>query len=672
MKLRQKFSIIILLTVVEIILLTVVSLFGSNKMQEMKNYQFIQASSETELSELINYLNRLDSWGFDPSTINDEWDEMVAELDVSFKNLETSSILSSFPESFKKNLKVLMNNWYSFKTRFTEIGGFLKQIQSTELDEDIKQFVIKQGVHTTYEYFSEDPNLILVNSYVNCIHEVTLNIWEDEILLKESNTLCGEQIVKQIQSAEALFRFVTILFAVVSCVILSIVMFILTGNVSKRIIHVRDMTQTLADKDFTVSIDPNGSTEMVSLMNNINNMVDEINDFFVVVKKTASKAISSGYAINDSANSTASATNEIDANIKKIKQEFDMIGNAVMNSRSSIHHMNEHVTTLVENNKIQTRAIEDSNKSFGEAVETLGYINEMSMERCKSAEEMHEFVADGDEKISQTAKMLNDISSQVDEIRDVVTIINTVANQTNLLSMNAAIESAHAGEAGKGFSVVAEEIRKLAEETANNAKKIKIVVANIVTSVANANKSSQAASEAFTKVSVHADQVVNSLHEITDGIKKIDGQMQFIMQKSSETGVAADKINSFCEDLAKRQNDVSEEIRNISNLFDATRAGINKIKKETGDIVTKMRDVSDNSKESYKNMTDLENVLEKFKTKSNVDEAVRETDEENAIETVISPELEKSFESDDVQHSDSKDVDTLISELDSVPDESLS
>ena len=157
--------------------------------------------------------------------------------------------------------------------------------------------------------------------------------------------------------------------------------------------------------------------------------------------------------------------------------------------------------------------------------------------------EMHAYVADGDEKISATNEILGKIAQQLDEVYEVVTIINNVAEQTNLLSMNAAIESAHAGEAGKGFGVVAEEIRSLAEETSENADKISKVVNAIVVAVENANESSQAAFDAFEKVSNHADQIIGALQEISGGIGKIDNQMQQIKDRSDETSTAADEMN---------------------------------------------------------------------------------------------------------------------------------
>ena len=644
MKLSHKFSIIVLLTILEIFILTFMSLNGSKKMQEMKNLQYVQASTETQLSELINYLNRLDFWAFTAQNAYRDWEEKASELNDNFEALGNSKVLKEFSPEFRENIDALMNLWYLFKARFTEIEGFLKEIESFKFPMGYTTSFDTDGIRATAEKYPEEEDLQAILSDVEFIHEQMPAILKAENTLKKLNNTCGYDIVAQIEVEEGKFQLTLIITAVLSSLILALTIAFVTGNISKRIVKVRDMTKTLADKDFTVSIKPNGSSEMTSLMENINNMVEEINNFFIIVKTTASKAISSGYSITDSANSTAAATNGIDTSIENITQEFEKISSAVSKAIMTISEMNNHIDTLVTHNSSQVVAIEDSNKSFDEAANTLQYINSMATERCRSAEEMHDFVADGDEKITSTANMLGLITQQLGEIHDVVTIINNVANQTNLLSMNAAIESAHAGEAGRGFSVVAEEIRKLAEETAKNAKKIKTVVNNIVSSVSEANKASSDASNAFAKVSLHADQVINSLKEITERINNIGSQMDNIRTKNDETAVAAEKISAFCGELAEKQQSVSADVDYMNNLFLETRKDINQIKKETGDIVTRIRVVSDTSKESYKNMTDLENILEQFKTNSEVEEAVSQADAENTITTIISPELESSAE----------------------------
>ena len=415
---------------------------------------------------------------------------------------------------------------------------------------------------------------------------------------------------------------------------------VLICKVLGKISILQDVTEDLANKDFTVDLEPAGSVEINNLMTNLNQMIDQLNDFFVIVKTTTSKAISSGYSINDSANSTAAATAEIDSNIEKINQQFDTITQIVKDTVAVITEMNIHVDTLVQNNNDQTVAIEDSNNAVNEVVNTLEFINEMANSRSKGAEEMYDLVADGDEKISSTTGILAQITSQLEEIKQVVTIIKSVAEQTNWLSINAAIESAHAGEAGKGFAVVAEEIRTLAEETADNAKRIAKAIGAIVSSVNEANITSSEASVAFSKVSAHSKVVIQSFKDITNGIGKIDSQMHQIKQKSGVTASAADKINSYCSDLANRQKDISDQVDSMNDQFVQAMLAIRQIKQGTENIVERMKVVSSSSKESYKNMTELENVLEGFKTKSEVEEAVSAVDSENTIETIISPELE--------------------------------
>ena len=266
---------------------------------------------------------------------------------------------------------------------------------------------------------------------------------------------------------------------------------------------------------------------------------------------------------------------------------------------------------------------------------------------AKQAQEVSQGLSErsdvGNTAVEHAVSTMKEIQLVSEQVRELLKVIQGIASQTNLLSMNAAIESAHAGEAGKGFAVVAEEIRNLAENTSENAATIANVINGIIESVNNANTSSNDASIAFHKVSKHADDVVSALREITSGIESIDAQMQQIKIKSEEEFAAADKINTYCKNLAEQQRTVSKDVDAMNDKFFEATTAIKQIKNGTSDIVDRMVGVSVASKESYKNMTDLENILEEFKTKEIVEEAVKEADEESTIENVVSPELTEEF-----------------------------
>ena len=638
MKLSNKFLLITILSLIQVAVLSLLSISGFKTIQMVKDYQVSQAKTQKQLIEIINYLDAMEYWGFDTQNAYNNWEEIVSDLDENINNYYDNPVVSRFPGEYTLFQMQAKDYFSAFKVGVDNVSKKLLQMQNTPLDDNASVQIRSVGIRDAFEYLSENEAVIKIRSYAQAsssdITKLRSNYNLLNPLMEQSSSLIDVVVNKQ----ERVIAIAIIIIAIISCISITTIILSVTNNVARKIIRVKDMTQTLANKDFTVSIVPKGSNEIRSLMKNINLMVEEINNFFTVVKVTAARAISSGYTINDAANSTATATAAIDENIKKIMTQFDQMIETVGKAVMVISDMNGQVATLVENNETQALAIEESSKAVNHAAGTLEHIRIMATERSSMAQEMHVLVEDGDQKITNTNEMLSVISNQLDEVKEVIDIIDNVAEQTNLLSMNAAIESAHAGEAGKGFAVVAEEIRNLAESTSENASAIAEVINKIIESVKNANTTSNEASVAFRKVSHHADDVVTSLKEITEGIESIDSQMQQIKIKSEEEFAAADKINAYCKKLAEQQKNVSQDVDAMNDKFFEATSAIKKIKEGTTDIVDRMVGVSVASKESYKNMTDLENILEEFKTKEN-EEAIKEAEEESTIENAVSPEL---------------------------------
>jgi len=642
MKLNRKFSLIVIITVIQVVFLTFFSVSNTKKIQMIKDYQNSQTKTQVQLGNIIDYLDKMDFWGFDLDTGYTEFEEKKEQIAELFNYQFENPLNDSFPENFNANLKQIKGIWLLLCDNFTPVEDILQRMENSNVNASVALNIKYYGIRDTSEEMEESDELNELVEMVTEAHEEIKKIRKQYESLNLVNDKSSEILEEILYEKEQQFILISIIIAAISCIILSVLILMVTSGISKRIVKIRNMTSTLAEKDFTVEIEPAGSDEMYSLMTNINNMVSQVNEFFVLVKESALKAINSGSSIIDYANSTAGATSEIDKSIDNINKEFNEIVSVIQGVVEVIAEMNNQVDTLVKNNSTQTVAIEDSNNAVNEVVGTLGYMNKMAMERVKVAEEMHNYLEDGDNKVSSTNQILNEVAADLDEVYEVVEIINNVAEQTNLLSMNAAIESAHAGDAGKGFSVVAEEIRSLAEETSDNAAKISVVINKIVSAVGNANESSRSASDAFAKVSNHADQIITSLQEISGGIDRIDNQMIQIRKRSEETATVADQINSYCGTLAEKQREVSKNVDNLNSKLFGSIQSLHDIKADTADIVNKMGSVTTASDESYKNMTDLEVVLEEFKTR------VAE----------VESEITESAESDEFAESENTDIST--------------
>jgi iron only hydrogenase large subunit-like protein/ABC-type transporter Mla subunit MlaD len=188
----------------------------------------------------------------------------------------------------------------------------------------------------------------------------------------------------------------------------------------------------------------------------------------------------------------------------------------------------------------QAEAVDRSSSITGDMINTIKETSRLSLEKQEDIKELIENAAQGRESMRGTIQSVQDISQSVDGIAQAIKIISAIAANTNLLSMNAAIEAAHAGEAGRGFAVVSGEIRRLSESTRENSQNISHTLKNIINGISVTSKQSGDTDSRITEMSKEINgfaetmtNLINTLSELSAGSDEITTALKNLRNQSS-------------------------------------------------------------------------------------------------------------------------------------------
>jgi methyl-accepting chemotaxis protein len=230
------------------------------------------------------------------------------------------------------------------------------------------------------------------------------------------------------------------------------------------------------------------------------------------------------------------------------------------------------------------------------AGERLGRLTDLSLstaariaESAGKAEALRENAGAGEEQAQEVNDLVKTISREVAGISEITAIIDQISEQTNILSMNAAIESAHAGQAGAGFAVVAGEIRKLAESTKENAGRIREELLAVGKNTQNALKASESSFENFNGITGRIEDLRKELEDISAAVRETGRLNGEINAAVNEAALANLRLRDGRAGQAARQQSFKTSLEQIRSLADTTRAEIREIQSGTGELLEKIK-----------------------------------------------------------------------------------
>lgn len=369
---------------------------------------------------------------------------------------------------------------------------------------------------------------------------------------------------------------VVVLLAIIIC-------FILGRRLMRPLVKVSTIIEEIANGDINADFGMVKETndEIGLIIEKMKELTQSLGNIVGKIRNSSDTMSANSYELNDTSSQTLAANNEISKAVEDVAEGSTGMAASISKINENLLEMSNETKDINESvNEIrnQTVAVQDSSKIMNNKIKSMQ----------NSSQKM-------DEGISAISKRIETVNTTVDKVSNIVSVIEEISSETNLLSLNASIEAARAGDAGKGFAVVAQEIRVLSDNTNTELENIKQIISSLVEECRycvqasstivedNAKQKEEikavldefsALDEQIQKTAEKADEIeelVTAMIELNDDITKSSNSLTDV---SAANAAATEEMNANIEELNAMMNGVSEMAGNMNDESDGLKEAL--------------------------------------------------------------------------------------------------
>lgn len=406
-------------------------------------------------------------------------------------------------------------------------------------------------------------------------------------------------------------KFRTVLILIIAVILSTIVSLLVASFLSAIFIKpVTNMVNSLeeissGDGDLTRRLEMHSRDQIGQMTQLYNKFLDSLSHLVKKVKISVKENMEIKNIVNSSSADAGLSSDVLSLKIESTYDNIKKLDNSITESSQSLRLITGKIQELRLLIDEQSVVADDSTTSITQMVESLNTIASIVSRKEKDAQNLVQRSRDGKLMLKNTSDEFQDkIADKISSISNMTKVIAKIARETNLLSMNAAIEAAHAGEYGTGFAVVAEEIRSLAEDAGKNSMEISETIKGIIRAIEETGEHFTTTSASFNQIENEVMEVDSALKEINSATDKLSSggdkivEAMAVLNSSAKTlhnnsremetlvgiGEEADEYSrSLCSEVVKLMNESAEQNKkvkeDIKTAIEATES-LNKISEE--------------------------------------------------------------------------------------------